>query len=149
MQTPTEPQRDLPDTVVHLGLAGLLPFVALGLGAWWVGDAWRVQLQSAQLVYAAVVLSFIGAMHWGLGLAARRTEPLPYVWGVLPSVLGWLAAIAPPVVGAPLASISLIVCWVVDRRLIRGWPFAASYLRLRLRLTVVAWVAMVLGRLAN
>lgn len=141
--------RYLPPILTQLGYAGLVPFVALGVGAWMVDTNTRLQLQNAQLVYAAVILSFLGAVHWGLALAANRVDAPPYLWGIVPSLLGWSAACLPVAVGAPLASISLILCWVADRRLTRGWAFGRSYMRLRTRLTFIAWAALVIGRLAQ
>ncbi len=144
-----QPPRKIPNILAPLGYAGLVPFVGLGLGAWWVDAATAAQMLHIQLVYAAVILSFLGAVHWGLALAANRHEPLIYIWGVVPSLLGWAAACLPLSVGAPLASVSLVVCWVADRRLTQGWPFATSYMRLRTRLTFIAWLALVLGRLSQ
>lgn len=82
-----------------LGFGGLLPFVALALATtleWqWAGIAPRGWLAA----YAATILSFIGAVHWGVAvgnaaLPARRT------WlaaSVIPALVAWLAlALTPP-----------------------------------------------------
>jgi hypothetical protein len=157
--TPTDPAADpasaafehasgLPPVLPVLGYAGLLPFWALALGAWVLPAHLSAQLQQLQLAYAAVILSFLGAVHWGLALEQRRSEPLPYVWGVLPSLIGWLAVALPQSAGAPMASVGLIVCWLADRHLMRGWSLARAYGRLRTGLTLLAWGALVIGRLA-
>ena len=98
--------------------------------------------------YGAVIVTFLGAVHWGVGLAQSSTNPLIYVWGITPSLLAWFATLLPAQFGGLLLSVSLIVCWVVDRRVLQGQAFAAEYLRLRTRLTFAAWGALVLGRLS-
>jgi hypothetical protein len=140
-------QRALPQIAVQLGYAGLIPFVALAALAWAMPEA-RAKAQFAQLAYAAVILSFLGAVHWGLALAANRRDPRPYVWGVIPSLSGWAALLLPYAIGAVLCTVSLIVCWLVDRQTLRGWAFARAYDQLRFRLTVVAWLSVIAARSA-
>ena len=46
----------------------------------------------ASLDYAAVILAFMGAIHWGLAMRDRSGAGAgPYLWGVTPSLLAWLA----------------------------------------------------------
>lgn len=142
-----EPAREVPPIARQLGYAGLIPFVALALLAWALPE-WRVKAQLAQLTYAAVILSFLGAVHWGLALAANRRDPLPYVFGIVPSLLGWLAVLLPYAVGGVMVTISLVLLWFAERRALRGWPFAASYHQLRFQLTMVAWVSVIVCRSA-
>ena len=45
------------------------------------------------------IASFLGAIHWGLamrGPASPRAQIFPFVWGVVPSLLAWLALLAQP-----------------------------------------------------
>src|SRR5690606_37692444 len=72
----------------RLGLGGLVPFVALAIATWITGADAGSRLVIAQLGYGAVILSFIGALHWGAALAApevsARTTAIALVWSVLP-----------------------------------------------------------------
>ena len=77
-----------------LGLAGLLPFFAHALFAWVAPDVESGGLLRSQAHYAAAILSFLGALHWGVALAS----PLPFtsrdgvrlVWSVIPALLAWV-----------------------------------------------------------
>jgi hypothetical protein len=139
--------------VKQLGYAGLVPFFLLALAAWVAPDAARPDLQRSLSIYGAVILSFVGAVHWGVALVSQSQDLRQYVWGVLPGLLGWLGASLPLQVGVPMLSIGLIVCWLVDRQLLAGLaaaaPFARGYLQLRTHLTFAAWAALLIGRLAH
>jgi hypothetical protein len=131
-----------------LGLAGLLPFVAGALGLWLVDAAWRPWVAQALVAYGALIVSFLGGIHWGL--AARAGTPPPpalLVWGVLPSLIAWPALLMPAPAALVLLAAALLLCLVVDRRLYPAHG-AAALLPLRLRLTLVAAVACVVGALA-
>ena len=60
--------RSLPPFAVVLGVAGLIPFVACAIGALALrgDDAERVTL--ALIGYGAVILAFLGGVHWGFAL---------------------------------------------------------------------------------
>jgi Protein of unknown function (DUF3429) len=66
------------------------------------------------------------------------------VWGVAPSLLGWVALFVSPSAGLPLLGLVLITCYLVDRRSYPrvGW---AAWLPMRLQLTSVALLSCVLG----
>jgi len=49
-----------------LGYAGLFPFFAAAAAALLGPPPWRGAALSALAAYGAVILSFLGAVHWGL-----------------------------------------------------------------------------------
>ena len=111
--------------------ADLLPFVAVALTG-----------------YTAVIVSFLGGIHWGIGfLRAPRAPRFHFVWGVVPSLLAWLALLMPAYAALPLLGLVLVMCYAVDRK---TYPAAglSRWLPLRLRLTVVATLSCVLGAAA-
>ncbi len=128
----------IPDTARWFGDAGLLPFV-LGALLAWVGLAPELHafVGAALSAYAALILSFLGGIHWGL--AFRHTAPPAslFVWGVLPALLAWVAVLMPPHAGLALHGVLLVVCYLVDRRVypVQG---VAHWLTLRFRLSAVA-----------
>jgi len=76
-----------------LGLAGLIPFVMCAAMQWYGPPGWRMLAGLALLSYGAVIVSFLGGIHWGL---AMRASPVPtprLIWGVMPSLLGWSAVL--------------------------------------------------------
>ncbi|WP_395055455.1 DUF3429 domain-containing protein [Polaromonas sp.] len=129
-----------------LGVAGLVPFIAGAAAVWLVGLQDRLPT-AALLVYAALIASFLGGIHWGLAMREQTTDAAQLLWGVSPSLLGWLAVLLPPRWGLLLAPATLIACYGVDRRLYLRFGLS-GWLGLRAGLTVVASVSCLAGALA-
>ena len=135
--------------IVHvLGYGGLIPFLFLGGGAWMARPEWQAFVLEALALYGAVILAFLGAIHWGIYLADRqyRVGPFPApVWAVVPSILAWLAVLQPlPEALMTLAVLFLAVLWV-DRRTLRRRNGIRGYPGLRLVLTVGAILSLASG----
>lgn len=138
----------LPRAVAALGYGGLLPFV--GLALLMPLDAHHGQLWGDALVaYGALILSFVGAVHWGFamalpGLTAERRRAC-FVWSTVPALIAWPALLLIP----PLASVLLVAGFAAhywqDRRLAVATRLPEWYLPLRLRLTVVACLGLLSG----
>ena len=128
-----------------LGYAALLPFVAGAAGVWLLRDGDLGGLVAVVLsAYAAVVVSFIGGIHWGLGFAEPDAPATLFAWGVVPALVAWPAALLDPRVGLPIHAAMLVACYAVDRAVYPRHR-VARWLRLRLRLTVAAAVCCVAG----
>jgi len=129
----------------RLGYAGLLPFVGGALLLWLVWPEVHPDVALALSAYAAVIISFLGGVHWGL--AMRMPGPLNtgmLVWGVVPSLVAWVAVVMPAYAGLVIHGAMLLVCYAVDRRI---YPQAgvAQWLTLRFRLSAVAAVSCFVG----
>ena len=78
-----------------LGFAGILPFyLSLAAVLMWP----QSQLALISLIgYGAVILSFLGAVHWGMAMQEpdQTQAGRSYVFSVVPALLGWLAFISP------------------------------------------------------
>jgi Protein of unknown function (DUF3429) len=120
-----------------LGYAGLIPFVTLAFAVWWLDPAWRTKCVFALLAYSATILSFLGAIHWGLTMRDASPSIGLLAWGVMPSLIAWIALLVPASVGLWLVSIALWLCFAVDRRIYPKFGLQ-SWLGMRLRLTAVA-----------
>jgi hypothetical protein len=135
----------------RLGAAGALLFVALGLLSWIEGP-WQSEVRFALIAYGAVILSFVGALHWAFAmLAADMTEAerkRGYAWSVLPAVLGWIALLLPPSLSVALLLLGLWSHYSQDVRLTHRVALADWYLPLRLGLTSAASVGLIIGWLA-
>ncbi len=120
-----------------LGIAGLLPFVAGAAALWTVPSEWVGLAANGLLAYAALIVSFLGGIHWGLAMpqAAQRRKQL--IWAVLPSLLGWAALLLNSIWGLVLMAASLLLCYVVDTQFYRAQGLG-HWLRLRAMLTVIA-----------
>ena len=150
MQHPApQAQGDIAILVQRLGNAGLIPFVGLAGLMWLVSGDVHAFVAMALSAYAATIAAFLGGIHWGMGLPldapARRFHR---VWGVVPSLVAWVALLMPAFAGLPLLALLLVVCYGVDRRTWAQWGWSA-WLPLRARLTAVAVLSCLLGASAT
>ncbi|MFP4132071.1 MAG: DUF3429 family protein [Thiohalospira sp.] len=135
-----------------LGYGGLVPFIA-GAAALAVRPDSPL-VANALAGYAAVILAFLGAVHWGRVLAhpERADAPRLLQWGVIPALLAWIALLAPPPVGLGLMLGLVALVHVVDRQLLASDPAMAVYRRLRrhlswgvLALLALSWVLVLVA----
>lgn len=95
-----------------VGLAGLLPFAASALAFFAAPDSWSGLAEGALIAYGAIILSFLGAVHWGLALRAPVEEAAMgsarLVLGVVPALIGWLALLLPDVFALPILALAIL-----------------------------------------
>jgi hypothetical protein len=77
-----------------LTLGGLIPFIGLAGVVSWLPQYAEIAFR-AQMAYGMVVLSFLGAIHWGAVLKSSVQGSLPLVWGVVPSLWAWVTGVFP------------------------------------------------------
>jgi len=132
-----------------LGLAGLIPFAGPVLMLWFEPDLldWAIEIL---LVYGAVITSFLGGIHWGFAMRAEASDAglreVHWLWGVVPSIVGWIAVLLPSG-GLWLLALLLLACWLVDALMYPRLGLA-RWMGLRTQLTLVASSCCVLGALA-
>ena len=132
----------------RLGLGGLIPFVTLASALWLAWPSGWLPASTALLGYGATIASFLGAIHWGLVMREGPAQPVPsLLWGVVPSLLGWVALLLAPAPGLLLIAALLWACFAVDWVLYPRYQLRA-WLPMRLRLTLVASVSCVVGAAA-
>lgn len=132
---------------MRLAYAGLMPFVLGAALVWLIGghsiDAHGFVSQGLS-AYAALTISFLGGIHWGLAFRQTASPPVPsfapFAWGVVPSLMAWVAVMMPAYAGLVLQGVMLVLCYLVDRRLYPALG-AAGWLTLRFRLSLVAALA--------
>lgn len=142
----------LPRTVAWLGYGGLIPFLALAPASLLDhhhGAVWS----NALYAYGAIILGFIGALHWGLAMSlpelTERQHSALFAWSVVPALIAWLAVLFSPPLAAPLLVSGFIAHYLQDRRLARQARLPDWYLPLRLRLSSVAVVCLSAGIFAS
>lgn len=132
----------------RLGFCGLIPFVSLAAVLWVARpDDWPLA-SMALLGYGATISSFLGAIHWGLVMRDGPAQPASsLLWGVVPSLLGWVALLLGHAPGLMLIAALLWACFAVDRVLFPRYQLQA-WLPMRLRLTLVASISCLAGTAA-
>lgn len=137
----TRAARSVPPLTLALGAGGLVPFVIFSVVLYAPLPAAEIELaRGLLLTYAAVILSFLGAVHWGLALArteaGQEPDGLALLWGVTPSLIGWLALMFPPRLAASILIAGFVAQWLMDRARAVQLGAPAWYLRLRSGLSV-------------
>lgn len=129
----------LPTPALVLGAGGLIPFLAPALILWLGPVRWHPVAVLSLMAYGAVILGFLGAVHWGLALGGTLDSGSLWRrlgWGVIPALLAWAALLLEPTAALWLLLAGFAVQYGVDygyqrRGLMPGW-----YGRLRLWLTL-------------
>ena len=146
--------RRLPVLAIILSVAGLIPFLLFGLGSVSTNTITSRIAAYVLIGYGAVILSFIGAVHWGFTLATEHdpAERPRLALGVVPSLVGWGALALTlftlqPVLGLLVLIAGFVATAVVEWRAHgRGWV-PGGYIGMRLGLTgvVVLILTTVMG----
>lgn len=122
---------------LKLGYLGLVPFLLGALLVWLVRPDAHPDVVDALAKYAAVVVSFLGGIHWGLAMRQGVPSPAPFAWGVVPTLVAWVAVVMPAYAGLVVQGAMLVACYLVDRK---SYPAlgASAWLTLRFRLSAIA-----------
>eukprot|EP00842_Homolaphlyctis_polyrhiza_P002530 jgi/Hompol1/3278/HPOL_003198-RA len=133
-------------TVKLLGFAGLIPFAGAAAAGVWMPEAiWLIS--EAQATYGCSILSFMGAVHWGLAMAeygTPRSNALRFALSTVPALWAFFTVAFIPHVPIRLLSemlgfnALLAGDWIAHRKgLVPSW-----YLGLRIWLTSIVTVCL-------
>lgn len=138
----------LPQSARWLGYGGLLPFVGLSLLVALEPTRQPIWTQ-ALMAYGAVILSFVGALHWAFAMVLRDLSPSQrrhrYIWSTIPALVAWPALLLPTHFAVLLLVAGFAAHYLQDRRLADAVALPAWYLPLRLRLSAVASLALMVA----
>lgn len=135
-----------------LGYAGLVPFLA-GTGVLLMSSDAALTASVADVMrsYAAIIASFLGAVHWGVATQDDADLRLRLRWGVMPALLAWTLLLLPA--GPAFLGFAALFAAVlyVDVRLLPILDARYQQLRFRLTSTVIACtlIAGVIGSRAT
>ncbi|KAJ9149455.1 hypothetical protein NKR23_g4218 [Pleurostoma richardsiae] len=150
--------KTVPPLSYALGIAGTVPYLATSIATVYLGwdlntefpaqstflssimvshetaDYWLKLLEPIQLGYGAVIISFLGAIHWGLEYAEKtplleRTR-FRYGLGVLAPMVAWPTLLMPVQFALTAQFGAFIGLYLADTRATyRGWapPWYATY----------------------
>ncbi|KAI1260819.1 hypothetical protein F5Y18DRAFT_241950 [Xylariaceae sp. FL1019] len=164
---------NVPKESYWLGLAGTLPYLGTSLStvylSWVLNTQWPSSsafvnnimisqdsarellhtLESLQLGYGAIIISFLGAIHWGLEYAEKTPDlartRFRYGMGVMASVVAWPTLLMPVEFALTGQFAAFVALYFADARAtVRGWA-PSWYTMYRFALTAVVGVAIVLS----
>lgn len=126
-----------------LGYAGLIPFVSAAAASRLAEPVSSMAL-AALVAYAATIVSFLGGIHWGFAFMQHTDQRARFAWGVIPSLLAWVAILLPIAAGLVLLASTLLLAWAVDVRVYPRMGLEA-WLPMRLHLTAAAALSCGVG----
>jgi hypothetical protein len=129
-----------------LGYAGLLPFIISAMFCFTDNPQWQQLALTSLTNYAAIIITFIGALHWGNALNALKHNSHPQlVLSVIPSLIAWLALFLSSFYTIGIFILLYIVMLIIDIKL---WAHRAWFVRLRIQLTIAAILSLSAGMLS-
>ncbi len=144
----------MPPTAQWLGGLGVVPFVLLAAVSLVADGPVSAHSALALAAYGAVILSFLGGVHWGVAIAGfgpdigvcRISRRLAY--SVLPSLIGWGALFLARPLGLMVLAAAFAGMLAFDLRAGRSGELPAWYPKLRLPLTLAVVASLGVGALA-
>ena len=140
----------VPQAAGWLGALGAVPFVALAAAVALLDGPPRGLAVQALAGYGAVILSFLGGIHWGLAIASAAGATGPGLtarlgWSVVPSLAGWAALLVPPTIGLFGLAAAFSAMLGFDLMASRAGEAPAWYPRLRIPLTLAVVGSLLLA----
>ncbi len=141
----------MPTIALPLGLLAMAPFLLFGFGAASPYPETAERMLMALTDYAALVLAFLGGVHWGLALApdaARATAR--FLFGAAPLVVAWVGLIVgqmiAPSVSLTVLGLGYLAAMLAEHRASRQLPAPprAPWLRWAVSIVALVMMAMVL-----
>ena len=78
-----------------LGLVGLSPFIVCTVSVYLLPVLWQALAVKTFIIYSAIVLSFLGGVHWGVAISLDRCGTRDFnarlLVSTLPGLLAWPA----------------------------------------------------------
>jgi hypothetical protein len=127
-----------------LSYSGLIPFYGMAGLSWFAQTgSWALH---ALATYSAIVLAFLGAIHWG-----RALDKMPYsnqyptlLFGLIPALLAWLSLLLPLELSLPMLAAGLMFVWGTEQMVFND-TLPTWYRHLRHQLTAAAVIAVLIG----
>ena len=142
MPPSVSPPLPLPRIALILGWGGVIPFVLAALACLSGNMLWKLQGVIAGSQYAAIILSFVGAVHWGIWIdrpAVTHHYQLRWmIWSVTPALIGFSALMLTPPIKLYLLMLGFALAWLTDRQATRKGYLTEGYMQLRHGLTATA-----------
>ena len=140
-------QKTLKQWASILGYSGTIPFISLAVilllaNASFTTPAASALAASALHIYGAIILSFLGGLHWGRIACNPHIKPYDkwfLIYSVLPSLIGWSSYLLADIWQdtALMLIAGFIISYVIDIRFIKLGAWQSWMKPLRTNLTLI------------
>lgn len=124
-----------------LGCAGLIPFLAGAVCIYVAPVLWQALAIKAFIFYSAVILSFLGGIHWGVAMSQdapdTRAFSIRLVLSMVPSLLAWPSLLLNYDAAALVLMVGFLLVRLYERQASSAQRLPRWYQNLRSLLTVV------------
>ncbi len=125
-----------------LGYAGLLPFITFSFASW-LPDIASLDVIEILIAYAAVILSFMGAIHWGIAMSNVNQHQSEHLFAsVIPALIAWPALLLPQITALLILLISYVVLFAYDWASQTSQAFPDWYIPMRKKLTIIVTLCL-------
>ena len=138
--------KSAPAAVKYLSYAGLIPFIAALAGLFILADAPHDLALRALLAYAAVILSFVGAVHWGYLLHAGP-DHAPRLLGLstLPNLTAWVSLLLADRIALFVLTLAFPLLLLYEKASALNGILPGWYMTMRARLTGIVTATLVIA----
>lgn len=141
----------VPAAAAWLGGLGLVPFVGLSIASQAIEGDLKTAALRGLLAYGAVILSFLGGIHWGAAMTRSISQTdhgidaVRLGISVVPSLVGWASLLIDARYGLALLAVGFAANLLLDIRSTRQGLVPPWYRRLRQPLTMIVVVALIVA----
>ena len=130
-----------------LGYAGLIPFIIFSVGCW-IPLPYFSDVIQLLITYAAIILSFMGAIYWGVAIAninasANQQSNKHFLVSIIFALTAWLSLLLPEVIALVILQVSFIVLIAYDLKVVKLQGLPDWYMRMRKRLTLIVELCLI------
>lgn len=150
----TAVRSQVPPAAKWLGASGVIPFITLAIAVLFLEGADQEAAYFAIASYGAVILSFLGGIHWGLAVAdgdqvaVDAANFIRLGGSVVPSLIGWGALFLSTSTGLLVLAAAFAGMLLFDWHASRKAHAPRWYPKLRWPLTTVVVVSLVSAAVA-
>ena len=147
--TISKDQQTIKQWAYLLGYLGAIPFLSLAVTLSLVDAQSRVLVAPALHLYGAIILSFLGGLHWGR-IACKQDYKTSDKWfliySVVPSLIGWLSFLLSYIWhdASSILIAGFIMSYVIDIRFSKTCQWQSWMKPLRTNLTLIACFSLTL-----
>jgi hypothetical protein len=140
----TENTSIIPKQALLLGYGGLLPFVTLSAATWFLTSNMLAQAHEALLLYASIILAFMGAIYWGVAMTkSLAPNSLQLTISVIPALIAWFASFSSQSINYVILYISFAGLCLIDSNSSKRGDLPDWYPKLRVPLTTVVVISLI------